>query len=152
MSIQKAINTLTRNWINVDEIVVQCKNIHRISTHHAEVENILNTYNIDRRTKHGQLEVRQKNAAAPEVHKEAAFAAIGEIKTELQKHNISEDELWAFLKHRYNVESQKELDTSQWATLAAELQAAKREPELLKYLVRDTHRFIEGAKNEHSET
>lgn len=152
MSIQKTINTLTRNWINVDEIVVQCKNIHRVSIHHTEVENILNTYDIDRRTKHGQLEVRQKNAAAPEVHKEAAFAAIREIKTELQKHNISEDQLWAFLKHRYNVESQKELDTSQWATLAAELQAAKREPELLKYLVRDTHRFIEGAKNEHSET
>ena len=94
----------------------------------------------------------KKTPLLPEVHKEAAFAAIGEIKTELQKHNISEDELWAFLKHRYNVESQKELDTSQWATLAAELQAAKREHELLKYLVRDTHRFIEGAKNEHSET
>ena len=146
MSIQKTINTLTRNWINVDEIVVQCKNIHRVSTHHAEVENILNTYDLDRRTKHGQLEVRQKNAAAPEVHKEAAFAAIEKIKTELQKHNISEDELWAFLKHRYNVESQKELDTSQWATLAAELQAAKREHELLKYLIRDTRTWLQSQK------
>ena len=73
-----------------------------------------------------------------------------EIKTELQKHNISEDELWTFLKHRYNVESRKELDTSQWATLAAELQAAKREHELLKHLVRDTQRFIKGEKNENS--
>ena len=153
MSIQKTINTLTHNWINVDEIVVQCKNIHRVSTHHAEVENILNTYNLDRRTKHGQLEVRQKNAAAAEVHKVAAFAAIREIKTKLQKHNISEDELWAFLKHRYNVESQKELDTSQWATLAAELQAAKREPELLKYLLRDIRTWLKSvAPNKDSVT
>ena len=136
----EAINSLTHRWINLDEIVRSTKRIHRVTTSHAQVESILDTYNLDRRTKHGQLEVRHKNAAAAEVHKEAALATIREIKTELQKHNISEDQLWAFLKHRYNVESRKELDTSQWATLAAELQAAKREHELLKYLLRDTQR------------
>ena len=80
----EAINSLTHRWINLDEIVRSTKRIHRITTNHAEVESILNTYDLDRRTKHGQLEVRQKNAAAAEIHRAAAFAAIREIKTELQ--------------------------------------------------------------------
>ena len=149
----EAINSLTHRWINLDEIVRSTKRIHRISTDHAKVKSILNTFDIDRRTKHGQLEVRQKNAAAAEIHRAAAFAAIREIKTELQARNISEDQLWAFLKHRYNVESQKELDTSQWATLAAELQAAKREHELLKYLLRDIRTWLKSvAPNKDSVT
>ena len=140
----EAINSLTHRWINLDEIVRSTKRIHRITTNHAEVESILDTYDLDRRTKHGQLQVREKNAAAAEIHKAAAFAAVREIKEKLQNYNISEDQLWAFLKHRYNVKSRKELDTSQWATLTAELQAAKREHELLKYLLRDIRRWLES--------
>ena len=134
-TVMQVIQQMPHRWLNVDEIVIQLKSVHKVACHAREVEAVLRNAPVQWRRWRNRTEVRHNDANAADVHRKSCFACVRELKPYLNKLGVSTDELWDAIKKRYGVESRTELDTHQWASLSGELQAAKRNKVLLNYML-----------------
>ena len=146
LTIQEVIRLMPRRWINVDEIVIQLKRVHGIQAGHRAVEDALKYCELERKGIGIQMEIRRHDDGASIQHRKACFVAIRELSKSLQKFEIDEDIFWEWVKKEYNVESRTQMDAYQWAGLSAELNAARRDYGMLKYLARRINREIKKGK------
>ena len=72
---------------------------------------------------------RSKITSDPDVHRKSCFVALREMP------DVNAEAYWKQVKAHYGIASRTELRTKQWAFLSAELQAAKRDPQLRAALI-----------------
>ena len=135
-TIQKLLDEFPRRWTNVDEIVIQLKLLYQIQTSHADILEAIDYCQVEKKGKGHQIEIRRQEDEASVQHRKAAFAASHKLIPLLVKDGIDKETFWEWVKHEYNVKNKSELDPHQWCTLSAEMNAALREEELRKYLVK----------------
>ena len=145
-SFSDVLKSIIENWTSVDEIVRTCNTTHPFQTNREEVEKHLESYDIEKRIKHGHVEVRIHSPKASESHRKSCFATLNDLKSQLERENLSQTQIWEFLKHRFNISSRKELDTRQWVSLAAELQGIKRDLPLFQHFIRDVKQWLKTSK------
>ena len=75
------------------------------------------------------------NNDANERNRRACFAAARNLSKKLKRAEISQDDLWQWIKNEYNVESRKQLESHQWAAISAELNACVRDHKLCHYMI-----------------
>ena len=129
------LNQMPHRWYNAGEIVIELQHYHGIRTNHAIVTEILNQCDVETRTVGKWTEYRRSDKKASEVHRRSCFVCMRELKPYLEKRDVTTDELWDSLKREYNVSSRAALDTPQWASISATLQAATRDLHLVNILV-----------------
>ena len=66
----------------------------------------------------------------------AAFAIAAKLKAPLKKADITEKQLWDYVKRTYEVASRNDMTEQQWTELAAEFKAAETTPVLFDELVK----------------
>ena len=71
------------------------------------------------------------------------FAIAKNLESNLADNNISQRNLWNWVRIRYQVDSRTEMTASQWSELAAELDAAERTPVKLNELINNLCDLIE---------
>ena len=135
-TLQEVLRLMPRRWLNMSEITMQLILIHGIRVSTGAVTEAVTHCEVERRGVGTQQEVRRHDDKACELHRKACFAVVSKLRPKLQKAKISEDTLWDWVKREYNVESRTQLDVFQWVTLSAELNAAHRDNELFKVLLK----------------
>ena len=65
----------------------------------------------------------------------SAYAAMSELREQFSIVGIETDQVWEFIKSEYSVDSRSLFTGKQWATIAAQLQSARRDRSMLKVLV-----------------
>ena len=76
----------------------------------------------------------KSNVPAGTNFQKASFASAGDLQNRLDGKGISKENLWDYVKKQFNVTSRTEMNEEQWATLSAELRAAKTTPSLFEAL------------------
>ena len=66
----------------------------------------------------------------------AAFAIANNLTTALSKNDISKQDLWDYVKQKFEVESRNDMSEQQWTELSAELKAAEMNSKLLGEFVK----------------
>ena len=74
-------------------------------------------------------------AAPNDTAKKSVLACANSLYPELESHSVSKDDLWSYVKRRYNVESSELMTEGQWAKLSAEMQAANNDGDMFMQLV-----------------
>lgn len=64
----------------------------------------------------------------------AAFAIANKLSEPLQKQDISKEDLWNYIKRKYNVESRNNMSEQQWTQLSAELKTAETTEKMFEEL------------------
>ena len=72
----------------------------------------------------------------------SAYAAMGDLQERFSIAGICTDQVWEHLKDRYSVKSRSFFSGQQWATIACQLQSARREPHLFKV-------YVDGIPDQH---
>ena len=98
----------------------------------AVIKQVLNFYlHPDSQTK--QL---PKGEAAPnDTAKKSVMACANSLYPELESHGVGKDDLWNYVKRRYNVEASAHMTEGQWSKLSAEMQSANNDNDLFMQLV-----------------
>ena len=65
----------------------------------------------------------------------SAYAAMSDLREQFSAAGICTDQVWEFIKAQYCVDSRSKLTGKQWATIACQLQSARREPQMFKVYV-----------------
>ena len=65
----------------------------------------------------------------------SSYAAMNDLQEQFSAAGIETDQVWEFIKAQYSVDSRSKFTGKQWATIAAQLQSARREPQLFKVYV-----------------
>ena len=77
-------------------------------------------------------EPKKKNTdPAATRHRKASFACMRKLKPLLAKHNVSDEDVWRYIKEFYKVKSRTELSAQEWAVISAKLNAAYRNNKIL---------------------
>ena len=134
-TLQEVIRLMPRRWLNMSELVIQLTRIHGIPADAHSVTEAIAYCEVETRGVGTQQEVRRHDDKASEQHRKATFACMAKLRPRLKRYNVTDDQLWDSIKERYGIESRTQLDTPQWASLAAELNAALRDTRLLKFLL-----------------
>ena len=67
--------------------------------------------------------------------RKSAYAAMGDLQERFSIAGICTDQVWAWIKDQNGVDSRALFTGKQWATVAAQLQSARREPQMFKALL-----------------
>ena len=65
----------------------------------------------------------------------SAFAAMSDLREQFSIAGIDTEQVWAFIKAEYSVDSRAKLTAPQLATIAAQLQSARRDAHMFKIFV-----------------
>ena len=65
----------------------------------------------------------------------SAYAAMRDLREQFSIAGICTDQVWEFIKTEYSVDSRSKLTGMQWATIAAELQSARRDAHMFRIFV-----------------
>jgi hypothetical protein len=80
-------------------------------------------------------------------HQKAAFAIAQRMRDALQRHQISQQDFWNYVRRRFNVQSRNEMREEQWAVLAAELNAATTSKEQFGELVAKVAQVLQAERD-----
>lgn len=80
-------------------------------------------------------------------HQKAAFAIAQRLREALQRHDISQQDFWNYVRRRFNVQSRNEMREEQWAMLAAELNAATASKEQFDELVAKVAQVLQAERD-----
>ena len=72
----------------------------------------------------------------------SAYAAMSDLREQFSIAGICTEQVWEFIKAQHSVDSRSLFTGKQWATIAAQLQSARREPQLFKV-------YVDGIPNQH---
>ena len=72
----------------------------------------------------------------------SAYAAMSDLQEQFSAAGIETDQVWEFIKSQHCVDSRAKFTGMQWATIAAQLQSARREPQLFKV-------YVDGIPDQH---
>ena len=127
-------------WYNLDEILIQLSRIHGITVSPNAIAVAATEAKIETRGAGRDLEMRIHDEDACAVHRKSAFACARELQPRLTRTGIGAEMLWGYVKKTFSVRSRSEMTAPQWATLSAELHAARRDPRLFQYFVNSIRR------------
>ena len=65
----------------------------------------------------------------------SAYAAMRDLQEQFSAAGICTDQVWEFIKTEYSVDSRSKLTGKQWATIACQLQSARRDTHMFKIFV-----------------
>ena len=102
---------------------------------------------------HGQVPEKKnlpkQQSATPQ---QTAFACAKSLEDTLAGHELTQAELWSYVKRRYSVESRNDMTEMQWSQLSAELQAANNAGDLFAELVKRIKHTIAAEQESEVET
>ena len=82
-----------------------------------------------------QTQQTTANYTEPSSKQKEVFAIETKLLPDLADENISRDEFWQFIRYDYRVKSRTDMTEKQWTALAAELDAAEKNAELMADLI-----------------
>ena len=65
----------------------------------------------------------------------SSYAAMTDLREQFSAAGIETDQVWEFIKTEYSVDSRSKLTGKQWATIACQLQSARRDAHMFKIFV-----------------
>ena len=65
----------------------------------------------------------------------SAYAAMSDLQAQFSVAGIETEQVWEFIKTEYSVDSRSKLTGKQWATIACQLQSARRDAHMFKIFV-----------------
>ena len=122
-------------WYNLDEILIQLSRIHGITVSPNAIAIAATEAKIETRGAGRDLEMRIHNEEACATHRKSAFACARQLQPKLTRAGIDVETFWGYVKKTFSVRSRSEMTAPQWATLSAELHAARRDIRLFGFLV-----------------
>ena len=86
--------------------------------------------------------VPQPVVSPPETHaddtghpRRSAYAAMSDLRDQFSAAGIETSQVWEFIKAEYSVDSRSKFNLQQWATIAAQLNSARRDAHMFKIFV-----------------
>ena len=65
----------------------------------------------------------------------SAYAAMSDLQAQFSVAGIETEQVWEFIKTEYSIDSRSKLTGKQWATIACQLQSARRDAHMFKIFV-----------------
>lgn len=99
------------------------------------IREVLNFY-LNRSTAAPDTQAETEESATDNITnaQKAAFAIAANLKARLKKADITDNQLWDYVKRTYKVASRNDMTEQQWTELAAEFRAAETTPVLFEEL------------------
>ena len=79
-----------------------------------------------------QTPIPESDTAHP---RKSAYACMSDLQEQFSAAGVETDQVWEFIKAEYCVDSRSKFTGQQWATIAAQLQSARRDDCMLKIFV-----------------
>lgn len=101
------------------------------------IREVLNFYlhrQVDNSDPQDPPQTDEKEGQIPNAQK-AAFAIANKLTAALEKQGVSKEQLWGYVKQKFEVETRNDMTELQWTALSAQLKAAETTPKLFETLV-----------------